>query len=146
MYNNNDFVKFYVLTFLRRRGIEMIKKNSKIIILSMAILLILFGCGKRTFDGSSTGNDEQFILDYSIMNCTKTNDMKLEKGANINVVIENESGNLDILIADSDGEKVYKGDDVTSGEFSVEIPKTDTYKVSVTGKNAKGNVSFKVGK
>ena len=122
----------------------MIKKFSKIMLLSISILIILIGCGKQTFDGSSTGNDEQFILDYSMMNCTKTNDMKLEKGANINVVIENKSGRLDILITDSDGEKVYKGDDVTSNEFSVGVPKTDTYKVSVTGKNAKGNVSFKV--
>lgn len=122
----------------------MIKKISIVMILSMSVLFILMGCGKRIFDGSSTGNDEQFIIDYSIMNCTKTNGMKLEKGASIDVVIENKSGHSDILITNSNGEKIYKGDDVTSGKFSIEVPKTDTYKFSVTGKNAKGNVSFKV--
>lgn len=124
----------------------MIKKFSTVMILSMFLLLILTGCEKQIFDGNSTGNDEQFIIEYSIMNCTKTNDMKLERGTNINVVIENKSGHLDILITNSNGEKIYKGDDVTSGKFSVEVPKTDTYKFSVTGKNAKGNISFRVAK
>lgn len=124
----------------------MIKKFSTVMILSMFLLLILTGCEKQIFDGSSTGNDEQFIIEYSIMNCTKTNDMKLERGTNINVVIENKLGHLDILITNSNGEKIYKGDDVTSGKFSVEVPKTDTYKFSVTGKNAKGNISFRVAK
>lgn len=124
----------------------MIKKISMVMILSMFVFLIITGCGKQIFDGSSTGNDEQFIIDYSIMNCNKTNDMKLEKGANINVIIENKSGHLDILITNSSREKIYKGDDATSGEFSIEVPKTDTYKFSVTGKNAKGRVSFRLDK
>lgn len=124
----------------------MIKKFSIVMILSISVLFIFIGCAKQTFNGSSTGNDEQFIIDYSIMNCTKTNDMKLEKGAKINVVTENKSGKLDIFIANSTGEKIYKGDNVTSGKFSVEVPKADTYKISVTGENAKGNVSFKVDK
>lgn len=113
-------------------------------ILSMFVLLIFTGCGKQVFDGNRTGNDVEFKLDYSILNCTKTHDMKLEKGAVINVIIENTSGYLDILITDSNGEKMYKGDDAASGKFSIEIPKTDTYKFSVTGSNAKGSVSFKV--
>jgi hypothetical protein len=110
------------------------------------MFLAITGCGKQVFDGSSTGNDEQFILDYSIMNCTKTDDMKLEKGANINVVIDNKSGHSDILITDSNGEKIYRGDDVASGKFTVAVPKAGTYKFSVTGKNAKGSISFKVSK
>lgn len=122
------------------------KKLSIVTILCMFVLFIITGCGKHLFSGSITGNDEQFIIDYSIMNCTKTGDMKLEKGTNIKAVIANKSGHLDILITDSNGKKVYKGDDVTSGKFSIEIPETDTYKFSVTGKNAKGNVSFKVDK
>jgi hypothetical protein len=52
---------------------------------------------------------------------------------------------LDILISDSNREKVHKGDNVTSG-FSIEIPGTDTYTFSVTGENAKGSVSFKAAK
>lgn len=122
------------------------KKFSLVMILSAFILLITTSCEKQVFDGSSTGNDIQFVMNYSTLNCTKTHDMKLEKEAIINVIIENKSGKLDILISDSNGEKIYKSDNATSGNFSIEIPKTDTYKISVTGKKAKGGVSFKVTK
>ncbi|MBU3130543.1 PPC domain-containing protein [Clostridium tagluense] len=121
------------------------KKLYLLMILSVLIFLIgTTGCRKQVFSGSSTGNETQFLMEYSILNCTKTHDIKLEKGTTINVVIENKSGNLDIFVSDSNGEKIYKGDNATSGNFSLEVPKTDTYKFSVKGSNAKGSVSFKV--
>jgi hypothetical protein len=86
----------------------------------------------------------QFITDYSILNCAKTSEMKLKKGTKINVVIESKSGKVDVLVVDANGEKIYKGDNADSGKFTIEIPKTSTYKFSVTGSNAKGSVSFKV--
>ncbi len=49
-------------------------------------------------------------------------------------------------MAEVDGEEIYRGDDASSGSFSLEIPKTGTYKFSVTGTNAKGSVSFKIAK
>jgi len=113
-------------------------------ILSVLILLITTGCRKQVFSGSITGNEKLLLMDYSILNSTKTHDIKLEKGEIINVVIENKSGNLDILVSDSNEEKLYKADNATSGKFSFKIPKTDTYKFSITGSNAKGSVSFKV--
>ena len=122
------------------------KKLSLLMILCMLILFGVIGCRTQVFVGNSTGNDTQFLMDYSILNCTRTHDIKLEKGSTINVIIENKSGNLDIFVSDTNGEKIYKGDDVTSWKFSFEIPKTDTYKISVTGSNAKGSVSFKVAK
>jgi hypothetical protein len=119
----------------------------KRIILSfvLAALVIFFtaGCGKQVFNGSSTGNDTQFLLDYSILNCTKTHEMKLKEGTNINVIIESSSGRVDILVVGSNGDEIYRGDNASSGEFALKIPKSDTYKFSVTGSDAKGSVSFK---
>jgi hypothetical protein len=120
------------------------KKLSLLMILSLIILLITTGCRKPMFSGNSISNDKQWLLEYSILNSTKTHDIKLEKGASIEVTIENKSGDLDILISDSNQEKIYKGDNATSGQFSVKVPKTDIYKFSVTGINSKGSVSFKV--
>lgn len=111
-------------------------------ILSMLVLLIFTGCVR--FNGSRTSNDAQFIMKYSILNDTKTHEMKLKEGTIIDVVIENKSGRLDVLITDENGEKIYKGDDTLSGKFSIRILKTGTYKFVVTGKKAKGGVSFKV--
>jgi hypothetical protein len=122
---------------------DMIKRLSVLMILSVLIILITAGCRKQVFSGSSTGNEKQWLLEYSTLNCTKTHDIKLEKGATIDVVIENKSGNLDILVSDTNEEKIYKGDKATTGKFSLIIPKTDIYKFSVTGSNASGSVSFK---
>lgn len=107
-----------------------------------ASIFIAASCEKQVFDGSRTSNDGHFILSYSILNCTKTYDMKLEKGTLINVAIENKSGHLYIFIEDSSGNRIYNGDDVSSGKFPIEVQKTDTYKFLVTGKKAKGSVSF----
>lgn len=42
-------------------------------------------------------NDTQFTMDYSILNKTETHKMKLKEGGNIDVIIENKSGRIDIL-------------------------------------------------
>jgi hypothetical protein len=122
------------------------KKLSLFMILSVLILILATACNKQVFNGSRTSNDAQFILQYSILNSTKTHEIKLEKGSIINVIIESKSGSVDVFVEDAEGEKIYKGDDTASGKFSLEIPKTSTYKFSVTGKNAKGSVSFKTAK
>lgn len=120
------------------------KKISLLMILSLLILLIITGCGRQRFSGNNISNGKQWLLEYSILSGTKTHDIKLEKGAIIDVVIENKSGDLDIFVSDSNEEKIYKGDNASTGKFSITVPKADIYKFSVTGSNAKGNVSFKV--
>jgi len=120
------------------------KKFSLLIILSMLILITAAGCSEPVFNGNRTSNDVQFIMDYSILSRAETHEMKLKEGATINVIIKNNSGRVDILVADTNGKEIYKGDNAASGNFSLKIPKTDTYKFSVTGSKAKGSVSFKV--
>jgi hypothetical protein len=120
------------------------KKLSIFLILSMLILVIATGCSEQVFDGSRTSNDAQFVMDYSILNCAKTHEIKLKKGAIINVIIESESGRVDILVEEVNGEEIYKGDNATSNEFSLNIVKTGTYMFTVTGNDAKGSVSFKI--
>lgn len=120
-------------------------KKPLIVTLLIFFILIITGCGNEpVFNGSRTSNDVQFIMDYSILNDTMTHEMKLKEGTNVNVIIENESGRLDILVKNVDGQEIYRGDNASSGEFSLKIPKTGSYQFSVTGSKAKGGVSFKV--
>lgn len=120
------------------------KKLSLFMILSVLMLILATACVKPAFNGSRTSNDVEFIMNYSVLNSTKTHEMELEKGTTINVIIESNSGRVDVFVEDADGEKIYKGDNAASSTFSLEIPKTSTYKFSVTGAKAKGSVSFKV--
>lgn len=120
------------------------KKLPLLMILSLLILLVSAGCRRQAFSGNETANEKQWSLEYTDLNATKTHDIKLEEGASIDVAIEDKSGDLDIFISDTNGEKIYKGDNASSGKFSIKVPKTDTYKFSVTGKNAKGSVKFRI--
>lgn len=120
------------------------KKLFSLMVFSGLIFIVVTACGKQIFDGSRTGNDDQFIMEYTILNKTETHEMKLDKGIIINVNIVNKSGRLDVLVVDKDGEELYRGDNADTGKFSLEVPKTAVYKFSVSGKEAKGSVSFKV--
>ncbi len=127
-----------------RRGMNYIMKH-RILLLIIIILFTFFtGCDESTFDGTRTSNDSQFIVDYSLLNDTKTHEMSIEKDALIDVKIESESGRVDIIIADIEGNVIYKGNDADSGQFNITIPITNIYKFSVTGSNAKGSISFEV--
>ncbi|NLM36137.1 MAG: hypothetical protein GX206_11915 [Clostridiales bacterium] len=123
----------------------MIRKLA-VSIVFIFIIIFATACNKVVFDGSRTSNDKQFIMEYSVLSETQSHEMKLEQGAIIDVDIENKAGKLAILIADEDGNEIYRGDDAKTSAFSVKTPKASNYKISVTGKKAKGKVSFKVNK
>lgn len=119
-------------------------RGIKVLLINIMILSCLAGCAESTFDGSCTGNDVQFIMEYSVLNDTEYHEMKLERDEIIDVKIENTSGRIDILVADVEGNEIYRGNDAVTGKFKLTIPKSSTYKFTVSGKDAKGSVSFKV--
>lgn len=72
--------------------------------------------------------------------------MKLQRGTTIKGIVESESGHVDILVEDAKGDEIYNNINAKSVECSLKITRTDTYKFSVSGSDAKGSVSFKVTK
>ena len=114
------------------------------ILYSVILVLSLTACG-ADFDGGRTGNHDEFVMDYKIFNKTDSQDLNVKKGDTIHVEIVVEGGSLSFEIQKDDEEPVYKGEDVSfSDEFDVDIEESGTYTVSVTGKKAKGSVSFTV--
>lgn len=112
-------------------------------VLFLFMFVIISGCSNVQFSGNSIKNPAEFTMNYSVLNRTETHEMQLKEGAKVGVVIEDKSGRLDILVTGPDGQKIYKADDAASGNFSIIIPKSGTYKFSVKGSKAKGSVSFK---
>lgn len=104
---------------------------------------LLGACGKSVFDGSRTGNDSQFMMEYQIFHTTDSQDLLLEPGDMIRTEIVAESGKLSVKIQKASDKPVYENDNITaSGNFDVEIQEGGTYMVSVTGEKAKGSISF----
>ena len=104
-------------------------------------ITLLTACSPK-FNGSSTGNDTQFIMEYSILNKSDYRNMTLKSGDIINTSIVSDSGSVSIEVENSKGEIIYSDEDIPTSDFEIAIPQDDTYKFTVTGHNAKGSVKF----
>lgn len=115
------------------------------ILCSLIFVFTLTSCG-TDFDGSRTGNDSEFIMDYKVLNTTDSQNLVVAEGDTIHAEIIIEKGSLSFKIQkDDELVPVYEGNDVSfSDEFDVEIEKSGTYTVTVTGEKARGSVSFTV--
>ena len=119
-------------------------KKQLVILCSCILALSLTACG-ADFDGSRTGNSDEFVMDYKVLNKTDAQDLMAEKGDTIHAEIIVEGGSLSLKIQKDDEVPVYESEDVSfSDEFDVEIEESGTYTVSVTGEKAKGSVRFTV--
>lgn len=117
-------------------------KKFSCILCSFILVLSLTACG-ADFDGSRTGNNNEFMMDYKVFNKTDAQDLIVEKGDTIHAEIIVEGGSLSFRIQREDEVPVYEGEDVSfSDEFDIDIEESGTYTVSVTGEKAKGSVSF----
>lgn len=113
------------------------------IVCTSALMVSLTACGTK-FDGSRTGNDREFIMEYSVLNTTDRQDLIAESGDTISGKMIVNKGSLSIKIKKDGEEPVYESSISAFDEFAVEIDESGTYTVEVTGKGAKGSVSFTV--
>lgn len=119
------------------------KKNLGVLC-SFILVLSLTACG-ADFDGSRTGNSNEFVMNYKVFNKTDSQNLIVEKGDTIHAEIIVEGGSLSFKIQKDDEVPVYECVDISfSDKFDVDIEESGTYTVSVTGKKAKGSVSFTV--
>ena len=113
-------------------------------ILSLTIVFAVVGCSnsKVSFDGSKTSNDDSFLVDFQVLDTKVYSIMHLSQGDIIETTIDIEKGSVDILVESENGIKAYRGDEVESGSFVIEITEAGTYTFSVSGNKAAGSVHF----
>lgn len=112
-------------------------------VLSVAIIVMLFtfsSCSLTKFDGTRTGNESQLIMEYKVLNTTDSQMLELYEDDIVDFAIVSDSGKLDIVLQKEGDEPIYKGVDIPTSSFQVVIGEAGTYKVSVTGKNARGSI------
>ena len=110
----------------------------------LILALSLTACG-ADFDGRRMGNDNEFVMDYKIFNTTDSQELIVEEGDTIHASIIVDGGSLSFKIQKDNEAPIYESKDVSlSDEFDVEIEESGTYVVTITGKKAKGIVSFTV--
>lgn len=85
-----------------------------------------------------------FSLGMESMNDTQKETFSLRQGDAIAVSVVFISGELEIAVTDSNGNAIYEGNNPKRGSFQVNIPKSDDYTISVTGRQAEGSISFQI--
>ena len=108
-----------------------------------AMVLPLTGCGTGSvFDGSRVANASEFQMEYSVLNREETAELVLQAGEQLRVTLTHTEGTVDVTVGMEGQEPVYRGRGQQNAEFVLEIAKTGNYHISVSGHQAKGNVSF----
>lgn len=115
----------------------------KMLFLAIIVALGLTACSNQDgFAGNIVADDTYYDMTFDWLNTTYTYDMYLEQGDGIEVFLEKERGKVSVLIQCEDEEVVYQGDDMEPSSFAVNIKETGNYTVKITGKEAKGHISF----
>ena len=109
----------------------------------LAVCLLFAGCGgKSTFDGSRISDETEFRMEYSILDKEESAELKLAEGDQIQVHISHTAGNVDVIVGQKGEEPIYKGTAKENADFILTVPETGSYRISVTGHRAKGEISF----
>ena len=85
-----------------------------------------------------------FLLEMESLNCTVEETFYLQKGDTIDVSAADISGELSCYIGRENNTSIYEGRSPMPGAFRVTVPEDGDYIISVTGRNAKGNISFRI--
>lgn len=124
--------------------------SKKILFAVLFVLFVLFvfiscvaGCvNNTTFSGSKTSNDNQFLVDFDVLNSAVNSKMLLLQSEKIETTIDVKKGDLDIIVKNENGIIAYQGNSVESCKFIIEIEVAGTYTFYITGTKAKGSVYF----
>lgn len=115
----------------------------KLLFLAIIVVLGLTACSKKEgFSGNIAADDTYYDMIFDWLDATYTYDMYLEQGDSVEVFLEKERGNVSAVIQLGDEEPVYQGDDMAASSFAVNIKQTGNYTVKITGREAKGHISF----
>lgn len=111
--------------------------------LTLVFIFVLSGC-KADFVGNKIKAGNKYTLSFSVLNRTEKETLSLKKGQELKVMLALEEGTLSFEIGQKDKAAIYKGTDLESAEFSVSVPESGSYTISVTGKGAKGAARLEV--
>lgn len=111
-------------------------------ICSLVLVVSLAGCITPQFNGNRTGNDEQLIMSYSILNTTDTQQLDLEEGDVLDVEVTSDAGSVSLVVQKKGSYPAYEGENLPTGSFQIEIEESGIYLAAVTGDHARGSISI----
>lgn len=114
-----------------------------VLVLMLSSLVFLTGCNtKCKFDGLKVVDENGFRMDYSMLDKTEEAVLSLVKGDELEVDISQKKGTVSVLVCVDGREPVYKGSDLGEAHFTLIIPESGDYHISITGHRSQGLVLF----
>ena len=114
-------------------------------LIALAVILIFTRQPESRFDGERISTPGRYTLRFDRMNTVQSETMALAEGDALHVSWQIESGRVDIAIGIEGEEAIYRADDRPAGDkadFYVEIPQTGSYTITVSAREAKGQIEF----
>lgn len=102
--------------------------------------MCLTACGGVQGAVSEQGDEKAYSIDFTALNTAKAHELLLEKNDTLQVEITHNRGNIKLAIQGKDGHEAYAGNRLLSSVFTVGIPESGKYTVTVAGENSDGSV------
>lgn len=124
----------------------------KIIIALAVLLMAALAVGitafvystQEIFNGERIKNPDSYILVFDRMNQSDSHTLSLKEGEGLCVEFAIEKGRVDLVVENSHGSVIYRGNKIDSGIFDLIIPADGDYTILVNAKNAKGFIMASV--
>ena len=119
----------------------------------LAALLLVLAAGavlfaviqnRTCFDGSRTADSASYTLDIERMTGTDRHTLALEAGDVLAIQFETMKGSLYLEIRAPDDTVLYAGNGKAATEFTLNIPETGAYTVTVDARRARGSIHIRV--
>ena len=112
-------------------------------LLACAVLLLalcLTACESPRGTLKEKADDTTYAIEFAGLTAERTYMWSLSQGDTLHVEINHRSGDIRLDIQSETGTEAYTGNRLTSGFFTVGIPETGAYRVTVSTQNAEGAV------
>ncbi len=115
---------------------------TKRLVTLMAVLLAALGlCACATgAQHTEQASDTAYSVAFTAWSGERNHELTLNEGDLLQVEITHAGGDIRLSIHAMDGSAVYRGKGLTSCAFTVEVPASGRYVVTVLGKDASGQV------
>lgn len=114
-----------------------------VICLAVGILLGNAWVGMRSSSVyTSIRNEDNYLLEFHPLNMEHTETYQMTEGSSIQVDIVRAAGWLDVSIGQEGKKAIYTANNAESASFTVLVPETGAYVLTVSGRQAEGSVKF----
>lgn len=115
-------------------------KKATVILSILLLALCLGGCDEEIFSGSRKVDDSSYQIDFEMLNGERTQVLSFQEGDELKVDITRIKGSIKLSLTSTAGQEIYSGDCSITTNFTIRVPKTGEYVVSIVGKKAQGSV------